>query len=135
MKKITQRLVEKAGESRSLRYAARRARMRRERECRAAPVGMTVVDGGGRSKDGPYKDEPKTQGHTPCLGHPQFEEVGFAGGACSGKSGGPSKLPSKIGASRVKRPAPLRGKGARLPDQVGVNARRPLQRRSDLLVG
>ena len=104
MKKITQRLVEKAGESRSLRYAARRARMRRERDCRAAPVGMTVVDGGGRSKDGPYKDEPKTQGHTPCLGHPQFEEVGFGGGACNRKSGGPSKLPSKIGASRVNKP-------------------------------
>jgi hypothetical protein len=47
-KKITQRLVEKAGESRSLRYAARRARMRRERKCRAAPVGMTIVGGGGQ---------------------------------------------------------------------------------------
>ncbi len=89
---------------------------------------MTVVDGGGRSKDGPYKDEPKTQGHTPCLGHPQFEEVGFGGGACNRKNGGALKLASKIGASRVNKPPHSKvGKATDKSCGLGAQLAAPLQ--------
>ena len=73
--------IEGRGErARSLSLAARRAKMRRGRESGPLRSGMTVRCWGRAILPAPLRaqvfereEEPKTQAHTPCLGHPDEE--------------------------------------------------------------